>query len=205
MADPIRAPLRQLGALPARALGALAALACRRSFGQGELLLRAGERAEWVFLIVKGLVRELYLTGAGVEHTRAFMAEGQITGSLRDLLSNQPSVTWIEALEATEVVAWPYAAFERLCDRHPALERAARRNAESLYLRKAQREYDMLALSASERYAHWLANHRALDARIKRRHLASYLGVTPEHLSRLRARRPRAAAPAPAPAAGRPR
>jgi CRP-like cAMP-binding protein len=193
---PIRGPLaRALPLLPAAALRALVDIAGRRSYARGAYLLRGGQRAEQAFLVVKGLVRELYLTDAGVEHTRAFAGEGQLSGSLRDLLSPAPSVTWIEALEPTEVVAWPYAAFDRLCDQHPALERAARRNAEGLYLRKAQREYDMLALSASERYAEWLARHRALDGRITRRHLASYLGVTPEHLSRMRRRKRPAGAP----------
>jgi CRP-like cAMP-binding protein len=190
----VLAPLRRSIDLPARALAALARVACRRSFAAGEYLLRGGERAEWVFLIVEGLARELYLTDAGAEHTRGFVCEGQLTGSLRDLLSDTPSVTWIEAIEPTSAVVWRYADFDRLCDRHPALERAARRTAEALYVRKARREYDMLALSAPQRYADWLASHRALDARITRRHLASYLGVTPEHLSRLRRRRPPPAA-----------
>jgi CRP-like cAMP-binding protein len=187
----VRGPLvGALPSIPASALDALAAIAVRRSLARGDYLLRGGQQAELAYLVVTGLVRELYLTDAGVEHTRAFAGEGQFSGSLRDLMSTGPSVTWIEALEDTVVVAWSYAAFDALCDRHPALERAARRNAEALYLRKAQREHDMLALSAWERYAGWLASHRALDGRITRRHLASYLGVTPEHLSRMRRRRP---------------
>jgi CRP-like cAMP-binding protein len=187
-------PLRRLIPRPPEALAALATIACRRRFAAGDFLLRGGQRAEWVFLIVSGLTRELYLTDAGVEHTRGFAAEGQLTGSLRDLLSDAPSVSWIEAIEPTDAVAWRHADFDRLCDRHPALERAARRTAEALYVRKARREHDMLALSAAERYAQWRAEHAAVDGRITRRHLASYLGITPEHLSRLRAARARPAA-----------
>jgi CRP-like cAMP-binding protein len=62
----------------------------------------------------------------------------------------------------------------------------ARRNAEALYVRKAQREHEMLALPAAERYARWRREQPELDARVSRRQLASYLGITPEHLSRLR-------------------
>jgi CRP-like cAMP-binding protein len=90
-------------------------------------------------------------------------------------------------------VAWPWARFDKLCDEHPTLERAARRVTEALYVRKAEREHAMLALTAAERYAQWLSEHGAIDRRISRRHLASYLGMTPEHLSRLRARRIRPA------------
>jgi CRP-like cAMP-binding protein len=184
-------PLRRLLPGAPEALAAMAAIAARRSYAAGEHLLRGGERAELSFLVISGLARELYLTDSGVEHTRGFVAEGQLTGSLRDLLSGGPSVTWIEAIEPTEVIAWRYRDFDRLCDRHPALERAARRTAEALYVRKARREHDMLALSAAERYRQWCAEHAAIDGRITRRHLASYLGVTPEHLSRLRAARAR--------------
>jgi CRP-like cAMP-binding protein len=180
------ASLRRLAPLPRAALEALAALTSPRAFARGTALLRAGERAEWVFFVTRGLVRELYLTDGGVEHTRSFVAAGQVTGSLRDLLSSGPSVTWIQALEPTETLAWRYADGEALYDQHPSLQLAARRIAEALYVKKARREFEMLALPASERYRLWLEENPHLDTRVTRRHLASYLGVTPEHLSRLR-------------------
>jgi len=191
--DSVAALLRRSIPATAEAIDELAAIAHRRSYATGEYLLRAGERAVYVFLIVEGLIRELYIGDGGVEHTRAFSAEGGFTGSLRDLISPGPSVSWIQALEPTRVLAWPWARLDKLCDEHPSLERATRRVTEALYVRKAEREHAMLALSAAERYAQWLGEHGAIDRRISRRHLASYLGMTPEHLSRLRARRVRAA------------
>ena len=56
-------------------------------------------------------------------------------------------------------------------------------------MRKARREHQLLAESAAQRYARWCTDHATLDGRIPKRILASYLGITPEHLSRLR--RPR--------------
>jgi CRP-like cAMP-binding protein len=189
----LRDALPGAGAWPPMVLEALAGLAEWRSFDAGAHLLQAGQRAERVFLIVRGLVREYYLAADGAEHTRAFVAEAGLTGSLRDLLSAAPSVTFVQALEPTETVAWSYPRFDALCDVHPALERAARRNAERLYVRKVEREHDMLALSAGERYRRWLEAYPHLVGRVTQRHLASYLGVTPEHLSRLR--RPARTAP----------
>ncbi|MDB4973175.1 MAG: hypothetical protein JWN48_1516 [Myxococcaceae bacterium] len=180
--------LEQLSPMPREALAALEPHHELRTFAAGEYLLRGGERAESAFFVVRGLVRELYLAESGAEHTRAFVPEGQLTGSLLDLISGQPAITWLQALEPTETLAFSYRAFESLCDRHPALQRCARRFAEQLYVRKARREHDMLALSARQRHEAWLTQHGALDARIRRQHLASYLGITPEHLSRLRRR-----------------
>jgi CRP-like cAMP-binding protein len=198
MIDPaaaLRTVFNRLAPISDAAVAAVAALATRRAYAAGDHLLRAGDRAERCHVIVRGLVREYYATAEGAEHTRRFVAEGQVTGSLLDLLSDAPAVTWIEALEDTETVSLPYRALDELCLRHADLHLAVRRSAERLYVVKARREFEILALSAGERYAAWLGERGELDARISRRHLASYLGVTPEHLSRLaRGSSPRARA-----------
>lgn len=181
-----RAALTRLGPVSPAAFSALSAICAPRSFAAGQHLLRAGDRATLSFFLVRGLVRELYVGEDGAEHTRSFVREHQTTGSLLDLLSGAPAVTFIEALEPTDTVAFPYAGFDALCARHPDLGHLARRNAEAVYVRKARREHEMLALTAADRHARWLAENAALDARVSRRHLASYLGITPEHLSRLR-------------------
>jgi len=168
------------------AVDSVLTLATPRTFASGAWLLKAGERAQWCFFIAQGLVRELYLDDSGQEHNRRFLTEGQVTGSLLDLISGEPAITWIQALEDTRTLAWRYADFEALCAKHRELETAARHLVEALYVFKTRREYELLVLPATERHARWLHNHEDLDARISRRHLASYLGVTPEHLSRLR-------------------
>ncbi len=180
------ASLRKLWPVSEAALLALADLVTPRSFATGAWLLQAGDRAEHCFFIARGLVRELYVGEQGQEHTRAFMAAGQVTGSLLDLVSAEPAVTWIQALEPTDTLAWRYADFNALCERFPELHAVARRTAEALAIRKTRREHEMLAMSAAERHTRWLREHGDLDARLHRRHLASYLGITPEHLSRLR-------------------
>ncbi len=149
-------------------------------------MLRAGERAEWCFLLTSGLVRELYISDSGEEHTRSFLCERQMTGSLLDLMSGQPSITWIQVLEPTSCLALRFRDIEQLTGSFPELHVLFRRHAEALYVLKTRREYEMLALPAAERYARWLERSRELDQRISGKYLASYLGITPEHLSRLR-------------------
>jgi len=172
--------------LSAPALAALDALAQPRAFAAGALLLRGGDRATLSFFVHRGLVREKYIGERGEEHTRFFIAEGGLTGSLLDLLSGAPAVTWIEALEPTETLAIPYRDFDALTERFPELQRLARRLAEQAYVRKVRREHEMLALPAARRHARWLEEYAAIDPRLGRHHVASYLGITPEHLSRLR-------------------
>jgi CRP-like cAMP-binding protein len=181
--------------ISAEAQAAVQSLYVTRAFAAGEFLLRAGERAVWCFAIARGLVRELYVDEDGVEHTRAFMREGEITGSLLDLLANRDAVTFIQAIEPTHTFAFRYRELDALCARYPELHVVLRRSAEALYVKKARREHEMLALSARERYERWRAGAGDLDERVTRKHLASYLGITPEHLSRIaraRSRKPRA-------------
>ena len=118
-----------------------------------------------------------------------FSAKGYFTGSLVDLISRSPAITWIQALEPTETLALPYSGFTQLCDEHASLQRAARRLVEELYVRKVSREYQLQALSARERYKLWIQDWKAIDSRVRRRDLASYLGMRPEYLSRLRSNR----------------
>ena len=180
------AAARTLSPLGDEALRRLAGLLQPRSFGASQWLLEGGQPALWCHFVTSGLTRELYIGEDGAEHTRAFTTAGHFTGSLLDLLSGEPSVTWVQALEPSTTLAFRWADFQALCEQHAELQRLARRVAETLYVRKARREHELLALSAASRYRQWRREHPALDGRVSQRIVASYLGITPEHLSRLR-------------------
>lgn len=181
----LAARLRQIAPLAEADLQALAALLKPTRFEPGAHLLEAGPRAHLAHFVVEGLVREYHLDDQGGEHTRAFSGAGSFTGSLLDLLSGESSVSWIEALEPTATLAFEYAAFEALCAERPLLALILRRLTEQLYVRKARREYELLALPAAERLARWEQQQPELVGRVSGRVLASYLGITPVHLSRL--------------------
>lgn len=160
-----------------------------RSLRRGEYLLTAGEPAVFAGVLISGLLREHFVTKKGVERTKSFITQLQFTGSLADLLSGKPSRAFIVAEEPSRLVLAPYAALRALEATRPDWAAMARRSAEHLVQYKAEREYQFLCLDASERYAAFLERHPDLEVRVAARHIASYLGITPVHLSRLRARR----------------
>lgn len=140
-------------------------------------------------LVVGGMLREYFTMADGVERTKAFVVEGELSGSLADLLSGEPSRASIVADEPCRLLLWPFAGLAALAARDPAWDRFARAATQALLLRKAEREYELLGLDAAGRYAAFARRYPGLEARVAARHVASYLGITPVHLSRLRRRR----------------
>jgi CRP-like cAMP-binding protein len=162
------------------------------------VFLRCGELAVNVGLIVHGLVREYFPLADGREVTRGFAGPGGFVGSLSDLLTGQPARSEASAEADTRLVVTPWRKLQVLIAERPAWAALHARLVERLYLTKAAREYELLALDAEARYARFRAAYAALEPQIALRHVASYVGITPEHLSRLRRRR--ASAPPGSPA-----
>jgi CRP-like cAMP-binding protein len=184
-ANPLRYALEQFNPLPDAVWEDIAALISKRVVAAGEQLLCAGERASNIFFIRSGLLREYYLDDAGHESTRAFCVEGGFAGSLADLIGGGKAMVSIEALDASELWVLNWSAIDALSEIHPALMKLIRRFAEALYVRKMTREFEMLTLSATERYRRFVRDFPALNQRLHRNMLASYLGITPVHLSRI--------------------
>ena len=160
-----------------------------RELVKGEHFLRAGDPATEVAVVASGLLREYFDLNGGSEGTKAFIVEGEFTGSLADLISGRPSRASIVAEEPSRVLVSSFAAYRELPDASREWEGFALRSAHALLLRKAEREYELLGLTAEERYATFADRFPGLEARIAAKHVASYLGITPVHLSRLRRRR----------------
>lgn len=160
-----------------------------RRLARGEHLLRVGERAHQVALLLEGLVREHFVLPDGREGTKAFITAGDMTGSIADLLSGEPSRVAIVADEPSRLLVVSFAALRALGSGFPEWERYGRTMMERVLLAKALREYELLGLDAEARYRAFSARFPGLEARVAARHVASYLGITPVHLSRLRRRR----------------
>lgn len=185
--------MSEIAPLSERELARGLALASLRVLAKGAHLLRAGVRATELAVVVEGLLREYFLLRDGSERTKAFICEGRVSGSLADLLSPSPSRAFIVADEPTRLLVMPYAAMQSLARESPAWERLGRAGLEQLLLQKAAREWELLGLDAGERYAAFRTRYPGLEARVLGRHVASYLGITAVHLSRLRRRRARKA------------
>lgn len=192
----LRQALDRINPLTDEAWTAFEALASIRTVAAGQHLLRAGERATRAFFVRRGLLREYYVDGSGRESTRTFCKEGGFSGSLADLLGRGAAEVSIEVLVPGEIIELAWAGVDALSEWHPSLMKLLRRYAEGLYVRKMRREFEMLTLPAAERYRRFTQEDPALEARLPRHMVASYLGITAVHLSRICAAERRRRSPA---------
>lgn len=181
----LRQALDRINPLAPDAWSAVAELAVVRSIGPGAHLIRAATPARHIYFAHRGLLREYYLDSTGNESTRRFCKAGEFSGSLADLIARGPIAVSIEALSPCELIEMEWAAIDALAEQHPSLMKLLRRFAEVLYVRKMQREFDMLTLTAAQRYQRFSQSEPELNAHLPRHMIASYLGITAVHLSRI--------------------
>lgn len=185
-------------------LAEAAGLCTRLSLDKGQALLRASEQAHLVGFVVSGGLREHYVLPDGSERTKGFSMPGWFAGSLSDLISGEASKVWIEAAVPSVLLTLPWAEVRRWQETRPAWTRFGWRVAERLYMMKVEREYELLAMDAAARLDATLARWPTLEQVFSQKDIASYVGVTPVHLSRLRTSRSTGQAKAASPAPGSP-
>lgn len=154
-----------------------------------ELLLREGQRCNYEYFVINGCLRSYYLDENSIEHTTLFAVEGWWTGNLKSFVKNTPSEFHIQALEDTTVMRIPKSNIEELYAQVPKLERYFRILLQNRLLATQDRVSNHLSASATTRYQQFTRRYPDLEKRVPARHIASYLGITPTYLSRLRKKR----------------
>mgnify|MGYP006293837183 FL=1 len=158
-----------------------------RTFERGTLLLRAGQVAADGYHIIEGCARLYYLID-GEERTTAFFTEGQSVASMTSYANQTPADHYIECVEDCTMLVLNYHQEKRLLQQHPRLESIFRVATEQEYGKNQALLAHYITKSPEERYLHLLETRPELIHRVPQYHLASYLGVKPESLSRIRKR-----------------
>lgn len=151
-------------------------------------LLQEGEVCRSYAFVVEGLLRMYEMDAKGVDHNLQFAQVNEWIVDIGSFHAEKPSSLFIEALEPSTVICIDHADLLQLYTEHPKFDRNFRVIIEDQFVELQQRMLRRNASSAEQRYAHFVERHPALAARVPNVHIASYLGVTPEFLSRLRAK-----------------
>jgi len=155
---------------------------------KGQSILNVGERCSDLYFIDKGLLRGFYFSEEK-EITNWFGQEGEFAICFYSFISQKPSFETIHALEDSELTQIPYAALQSLYNNFPETERIGRILTETYYIRLEERLLNIQFKSAKERYQNLLESKSSLLKRAPLGQISSYLGITQETLSRMRAER----------------
>lgn len=166
---------------------AWSALLLPRRYAKDEAFLVAGAVPTRFAFVVEGLFSQHYVGPQCDVVIKYFFPEGRIAGSVRATLLAQPSLLGITALEDSAVLEYDFAAFKALVDRFPDVAAFYIRYMERhRVIEKEPGEIAFRHDDAMQRYRDFIRREPELHRRLKQHHVAAWLGITPESLSRIR-------------------
>lgn len=155
------------------------------SIEKGDFLLRAHTACNYVWFVVNGCVR-MYYESAEKLSTVNFVEEGSYCTDCESLYLRQPTNMYIEAIENTDCIAFHYDDIQQMYAQDAQAQQHGRMILEEVMLKIAERNRSLVQYSAEERYEHLLQSRPHLLQRVPLYMIASYLNISPEHLSRIR-------------------
>ncbi len=178
---------RQVPSIPKRDVCMVASLMKRKQAAKGELILNVGEVLQDIIIIEKGIVRQFYYKN-GLDITEQFSSEGQYVVCIESLLLKEPTNLMIEALEPTTFYTIRFSDLERLLDKSISLLNLYRYFTENNLIFTQYKADAMRFENSATRYAKFIKQFPEVAKRASVKHIASYLLMTPESLSRVRSK-----------------
>lgn len=172
--------------LPADSLARLAAIADETVVARNTVIIESGHLGRYLYFIGKGIVRA-FVEAEGKEITFWIGAEGSVALSMESYVNDRPGYESIEALEPCLLYRLSVGSLRELYAEDIHIANWGRKFAEREIIRAEKCLIPRLFTTASTRYEEFVRTNPGLLNRIPLKHLATYLGVTPVSLSRIRA------------------
>jgi CRP-like cAMP-binding protein len=150
-----------------------------------QFLLQEGDIQRQAAFVVSGCLRSYSIDKNGFEHVLQFAPPGWWIGDMRSLLRQEPSTLSIDAIDDTSLLLITKTDLDALYSSVPSMERFFRQLAENALATYQHRLVDMLSLPALNRYNNFCQTYPSLIEYLPQKQVASYIGVTPEFLSKM--------------------
>lgn len=186
MSEKLIAAINKLTKLPPQEVVNFLAITQHKTIPKGAYFIREGQIPRKFGFVESGLFRYVYLREDGKEFTKAFMPNGSFISAYSVMIQQQPAHFFIESLEDSVIMTIDYRKWQALKANHPCWNKFLIGMLEMGYGVKEKREREFLLLDAEKRYRIFLNEYPLLEKRIKQHMIASYLGITPIALSRIR-------------------
>lgn len=157
-----------------------------KTFRKKEYMLRAGEVLRHAVFVARGCFTTYSVDKAGKTHVAQIAVEGWWAGDIYSFLSQEPSEYFVESIENSEVLQTSKEKLEELYVKIPKLERYFRILVQNAYISFRNRIVSTMSKPAEERYLKFIQTYPGLEQRVPQYIIASYLGIRPEFLSRIR-------------------
>ncbi|NDW19388.1 Crp/Fnr family transcriptional regulator [Dysgonomonas sp. 216] len=163
----------------------LASILERREYKKDEIILEQGIISRYLYIIEKGIIRQFYYKD-GRDITEHFSSEGNVATCLESLFLKEPTKLLVEALEPSVIYLLDYEKWKAICNRNPEINELYQRIFEYKLIVSQQKADSWRFESAHERYERFCKEYPIIAKRAAIAHIASYLLMTPETLSRVR-------------------
>lgn len=167
-------------------IDSLLQIAIPRILEKSEFLIREGETCKEVAFLISGIFRSYYLSENGDEITYCFSFPGTMMTAYSSFITGIPSVENIQTITATHVLSIPKHKIEALEEKNQNWTKFLKKVAEQNYIYLEDRFFQLQKNNATQRYQALIDNHPEYLRQIPLQYLASYLGITQRHLSRIR-------------------
>ncbi|WP_353776990.1 cyclic nucleotide-binding domain-containing protein [Winogradskyella sp. 3972H.M.0a.05] len=156
------------------------------SLKKGELLLEAGQRCDYFYFVLKGFLRVYYLDIEGNEITHWFSSKESTVTSPFSYFKKEENILFIEALEDTDVLLISANQLNTIIENVPSASKEARVLLAEFAMTFSRRIMDIHTKTAESRYLKLMTDYPAIFQKAKLSHIASFLGITQQSLSRIR-------------------
>ena len=153
---------------------------------KGSILIRQGQTVDKIYFVTSGCLRSYCIDKHGKEHTLHFAIKNNWISDYIAIHGDESATLTIECLTESDIIEFNAKKINGMLTLFPELEPFQRGNLERLFVSLQKRILNQLQLSASERYDLFLAEYPDLEQHTRNYHIASYLGITQESLSRIR-------------------
>jgi CRP-like cAMP-binding protein len=157
-----------------------------RKLRKRQYLLQEGDVCRNEYFVNSGCLRTYYIDDKGTEHVVQFAPEDWWTGDMHSFITQTPARFTIDALEDSEIFYFDKTAYEDLFLKAPKFERFFRILLQNAFVSLQNRVIAAMSDTAEERYRNFIDKYPHLEQRLPQHQIASYLGITPESLSRIR-------------------
>ena len=156
---------------------------------KGSVFAKREEFSKNIGFVESGVLRAYFTKYSGEQYNKTFFTSGSFVGAYSSLVTGQKNLIDIDCLTTCSLWVAPFDSIRSLYDQNPQIERLARILAEQFFVNKEKREIELATLEAKERYTIFQKEHPELEQLIPQYHIASYLGITPTQLSRIRSQK----------------